>query len=79
MFRFTLIETDKFGRLVDDVPLPDPLTEATMAAYFKTWADSTKGKKEKKLPAVKILPKATAQRTRPVRKRSLLYLEGPKS
>ena len=68
MFRFTLIETDKHGRLMDDVPLPNPLTKATMAAYYKTWADSTKGKKEKKPPAAKIIPKDTAQRTRPVRK-----------
>ena len=72
MFRFTLIETDRFGRLVDDVPLPDPLTEAATAEYFKTWADSikadsAKGKKKKKLPAAKLIPKTKARCTRPVR------------
>ena len=79
MFRFTLIETDEHGRLEDDVPMPDPLTDDSMDSYRKTWVDSFKEKGKKKLPAATILSKATAQRTKPVRKRSLLSLEGPKS
>ena len=37
MVRFSFVETDKFGRIAEDLPLPGPLTSKAKEDYEKRW------------------------------------------
>ena len=73
MFRFTLVETDKYGRLETDVPFPEPFTKDAEAVYHKAWTDSfkpvsAKGRKKRtKPPATKLISRTKSGNPRPVR------------